>query len=347
MSLLLLKWFLSAAAAAGTAAPTDPAQEVVLRNGTKFSGRVLSSDDEVVSFEFIENGQEGTLTLRRDQVDPHSWYVLRARAIPDRAPEHLRLARFCSENGLYFQAERELGRVLELDPSAASNVEHEILRARAGAAEKLLELAVLAFEKDDIDRAEKLLATVITRYDVTEAADRARQLVERVAARKIELERVAVAERQAKAEAAAEARRVALLEPAEKQLDAARRKNLDALKDKNLSRAQGGFVAAVKSYERGLTELDRLAKAQGNDGELRGRIEALRTVAVSEAIEVHVSMGSTLLVRGAYTQALSHANEALAMDTHNRYAKEFRARVEIASAEASRSRFGARTSAIH
>jgi tetratricopeptide (TPR) repeat protein len=338
-----LATLLSMCLVAMNATISTPPDQIVLKNGNKVSGEVVTSNDDDLTLRFVASGQDATMTLQRDQVDPHSWYVVRSRALPDTATEHLRLARFCSENGMFFQAERELNRVLELDDSMAAEVDVELMRARDGAAAKVVELATAALAKDDVVRAESLVATVITRYDDTTQADVARALVERVAARKLELERDREAERAKKAQAAEEARRVAWLEPVGKKLESARRKNVDALKDKNLSRAQNGFAASVHTYEQTAAELDRLARAQENDDELRSRIDALRGVVMQEAIEVHVSLGSTYLVRGSFTRALAHANEALAMDTRSQYAKEFRARVEIASAEASRRRFAGRT----
>jgi len=319
-------------------------EQVLLKSGTEYMADVVSSSDQEMTIRFVQAGTPVTLTLRRDQIAAPSWYRVRAIAIGDDARGRVELARFGAENGLFFQAERDLNRAVKLDPSLSAEVDVEIARVRDGAALLLIALAREALERGDVTKAESLVSTTLTRYGGTAQADAARELVDRVAARKLELEEQREAERAAKLVAQEAARQVALLDGARKKIETARKRNIEGLKHSSLSQAQGSFVASIRSYDQALREVDRIL-AQDNGDQLRSRVDEVRSVVIQEAIEVHVSLGSTYLVRGSFTTALTHANEALALDTRNQYAKEFRARVEIASAEASRGRFTGRRSA--
>lgn len=317
-------------------------QRIALKNGSTIEGSVVSSSENDVTLSFVVNGRSGTMTVPRDQVDPHSWYVVRAAATPDDARAHVALARFCSENGLFFQAERELDRALALDASLASAVDDELARVRDAAAAKLLDMAREALLSKDASRAERLVSTVITRYDDTSRVEAAHGLLGQVAEVKAQVERQTEADRIKELTAAADAFRVKVLSGVTRKAESARRKNLDALAEQNLSRAQGLFDASIRSYAQALKDLERVAAKHGNDAELARLISELRGRIVEEAVDVHVSLGSTCLVRGAFTKALTHADNALALDPRSSFARDFRARVEIASAEASRGRFAGR-----
>jgi hypothetical protein len=81
-----------AAFAVATAAHATPLQEeIILRNGERRRGEVTASDDGALTLRFVQAGQDATMTLRRDQVVPRSWYDVRSRAQPDTVESHLEL----------------------------------------------------------------------------------------------------------------------------------------------------------------------------------------------------------------------------------------------------------------
>lgn len=313
------------------------ADSYLLRNGTELRGTVSTSDEERMTIR-LDAPAGAIATFTRDQVEPHSWYVARSQTIGDDAKARLDLARYCIENGLFFVAERELDRVVDAAPGLASTADAERARAHDGGGKKLVELARDAVAKNDFARAANLVGTIVRRYDDTAAAGEAAAIVDEIAQRRGALEQQRIVEMQRRAAEKKGAVHVAILKELTDRIGTARRQNVIGLKSKDLSSAQEAFSSALRKFAAVIAEVDAQTSRQQEDQELLSRLAEIRTTCLTESIEVHVNMGSTYVVRGSYTKALEHANEALALDPKNSYARDFRARVELAAAEAASGR---------
>jgi len=321
------------------------AETIHLKNGGALEGAVSSSDDAGLTLRLVKDGAEATVSFKRDEVDPHSWYRVRAAAVPDIGSERLALARYCLENGLFASAERELLRATSLDPSLEPTVAEMRGRLADATAASLLRLARAALDRGDVREGERLASTALARFGKTVSAGAADELLDEALNRKEELERKAKEERQrvrdAKASAALETR----LDEVVKAIDAGRRSNRDGLRSHQGSGAEAMFESAARQYERALSRIAKLrGEAAGGPRDSLRRIDELQQLSTQEAVGVHLNMGSLSLVRGSYPTALEHANQALALDPQSRPANEFRARVELAAASSRRWRVGGRGS---
>lgn len=331
-----LPWLANCLLATSFALPEDP-QHVVLKDGTAYDAEIVAIDDAAMTLSFEQDGETVTLALARDRFAAPAWYRVRTRSLDADPRALIELARFGAANGLYFQAERDLRRALALDAALAGDIEPEITRVRDAAAGRLLALAGEALAADDVKAAGSLLATTLTRYGDTAPSAAARELVDRVAARRREIGAAKAAARIAELATDAAVQEERALDGATQFLEQGRDRNLDGLKEKSLGQAQSAFLASARAYGSALRELERI-EARDDRGARKDRIAELRGDISRETIEVRVSLGSTYLVRGSFQEALAQAHLALAIDSKSSDAREFRARVEIASAEGSRGR---------
>lgn len=329
----------SVAVLLGVASRSAVADILVLRDGRQLVGQVQEVSAEAVMFRFEREAQQVAASFARDQLTPHTWYVVRSQAIGEDAAARLELARYSIDEGLFAVAERELARVEELDPKLEDEVAAERRRAQEGAAASLLALARAALEKGDLDEAWRLDAIILTRYRGTESRDGAGELLAT-----LEQKRAVQAEEQRKARAAGEAeeeaaRRDRVLQPAAALLDQGDGRNRAGLRSDDLNDAVRLFAGAERAYRTAAARLDEIEQENGNDAVLVGLVVERRRAALRGAAEAHLNTGSLYLVRGSYVRAAQHANEALAVDPGNDAARAFRARVELAAAEASGRRF--------
>jgi len=104
-----------------TAASAD---EVILRDGRKFTGEIVRETDESVSIKTVG----GTLTFARGEIarvvwkeDPKKVYRQKAKALSDKEINaRLELARWCMAHRLEAEAGREVQQVLFVDPENAT-----------------------------------------------------------------------------------------------------------------------------------------------------------------------------------------------------------------------------------
>jgi tetratricopeptide (TPR) repeat protein len=315
------------------------ADSYLLRNGSELRGTVSSTTEDRMTIR-LDAPAGAIATFTRDQVEPHSWYVARSQTIGDDANARLDLARYCVANGLFFAAERQLDRVTVASTDLAPAATKLRAEAREAGARRLIELAREAIVKNDLAHAASLAATVSRRYEETAAAPDALVIVNDIAQRRSELEQARIAESQRRAGEQKAQALIATLKEFVARMEQARRQNVTGLRTKDLSGAQSAFNGAARKFVAVIADVD--ARADKTDDELAARLREVRADAVTEAIEAHVNMGSLYLVRGSFTTAEQHANEALALDPKSAYAREFRARVELAAGEASGNRGRAR-----
>lgn len=312
-------------------------ETIRLRNGTSMDGVVTNSDDVGLTLRIVRNGIDGTATFPRDQVDPHSWYRVRSVAVPDVAAERLALARYCLENGLFASAESELLRASSLDPTLETTVRELRGHVAEATATSLLHLAQSALDRGDLSESERLASIVLARFGTSTSAGAADDLLDDVLRRKSELEHQAAEDRKRTVETKVASNQEAKLTDVLAVLDAARRTNREALRLHQSSGSEQAFRMAIGQYERALKLLARLeTDAAEGPPEWRTRVAETRRLGLQEAVGVHLNLGSLFLVRGSYSAALDHANEALALDPENRQALEFRARVELAATQSRR-----------
>ena len=312
---------------------------LTLRDGKHLIGRVESSGPNKVSFAYQSNGVAVTANFTKEQLDPHSWYNIRGRAVGNDAEARLRLVRFTVASGMFAVAERELDRILSLDPTLAETVDLERAQVRDGSAAALLKLSRELLSEGRIERAWELAGTALTRFRGSAHQDEIRAFLD-----VLEKAQVAALQRkrtqlQAEEERAALERREQILGPASMLLEQARRRNIEGLKQDDLGSSLNSFVGAARAHRSVLRKADEIEKKHGNDLEIVAMLADLRGRAIKGMVDAHMNMGSLYVVRGSFVEALRHANEAIAADGTSSAARSFRARVEIASAEAARSRY--------
>ncbi len=322
--------------AALLASPTDL---IVLNDGSKLIGRIKSVNAEGVSFAYTHDGAAVIGTFARERLEPHSWFVVRSGAVANDAAARLELARYAIDHGMYAIAEHELDRVAALDASLEPAIVSERRRARDGAAKTLLGIARVALDKGDLDRAWALGGTVLTRYRGSASDADARAFVDELeGARAIAAEKAQVAARAESDRKEADAR-AAIMEPARQHFDKGQLRNVAGLKSSDLGEALNAFGAAAGHFQNAMKAAAAAADTNANDSKLVELARSIEFDARRSIARAHVNMGSLYVVRGSYVKALEHANHALAANPDDAYAEAFRARVEIASAEATRSRY--------
>ena len=124
------------AAALVSAAAVSHADTVRLKTGAILVGDVeLAEDgDIVITARFPE---EGTFTLKRDQLEPRSLYdVLDRRTAPGDADARLQLGELAESTGLYGIAVSDYLAVAELKPELRGDMERRIERVREAIAEE-------------------------------------------------------------------------------------------------------------------------------------------------------------------------------------------------------------------
>jgi tetratricopeptide (TPR) repeat protein len=318
---------------------SQPTDLIVLNDGSMLTGKIRSVSADGVSFAYTYEGAPVTGTFARDRLEPHSWFVVRSSAVRNDAPARLELARYAIDHGMYGVAEHELDRIIALDASLELPAELERTRARDGAAKTLLGIARAARAEGDLDRAWNLGGTVLTRYRDSASDADARAFVDEleharaIAAENAQVAALAVADRKA-----ADAR-AAIVKPARQHFDKGQLRNIAGLKSSDLGESLNAFHSAAGHFQTAMKAAAAAADENANDLKLVELAQNIESDARRSIARAHVNMGSLYVVRGSYVKALEHANEALAANPDDGYAEAFRARVEIASAEATRRRF--------
>lgn len=318
-------------AVAGTAI----AEEILLNSGSGIEGEITSVDQESMKVK-TEDGKN--ITLLRGAVDPHFYYSAWKERMEQTAENHLRVAVFAFENGLFNQARSQYRQAQRKDKELVKKFEEEIVpEIKEGVAEKLLAMAQAAVAAKDYRRAETIASKLLTRLENTAAAAEARDLIASVHLWEMDNDQQRLAKRLArhlpKDEAKAVRDRDRIVNrtaPIERRLDTARRSMTRGLRETSATRSRGHFRSAAKEFERQVKALDKLIEDAGEDTALVEYLNGLREIGVREGVDAWIAAGNVDLSRSSFQNALEAGNNALALDAESAKAQKFVAEVRQA-----------------
>lgn len=309
------------------------AEEILLRDGRTFDVTVDSTEPDSVRVR-VEGSTSGTVDVPARSFDPHSFYDVRSRHMEATAKNHLQLAKYCAEQGLFARARSQVEKARRLD---ADYVERKMALPDLveGVASSIVGSAAAFLAKGDLDEAKRYASTVLTDFPETPAAEEAGKLIA-----KIEVARAAdeAAELQAATEALKDqesSARKALdteVRPLVRRYEAARKLHDDALREKSTSRSIEMFEAAAKQFEAVLESSTKLAKKHEDNATLSKEINRARERVTADAVGAWVNAGGVELSRGSIKKAGDYGKKALALDPKSPAATAFRSRVELAAA---------------
>ena len=318
-----------------TIAGSVAAEEILLNSGSGIEGEIISVDKD----EMKVKTKDGEITLLRGAVDPHFYYTEWKNRMEKTAENHLRVAVFAFENGLFNQARSQYRQAQRKDKELVKKFEEEIVpQIKEGVAEKLLAMAQSAVASKDYRRAETIAAKLLTRLEDTAAAAEARDLIASVHLWEMDDDQQRLAKRLARHLPKDEARAVrdrdrivTRAAPIERRIDHARRSMTRGLREDSGTRSRGHFQNAAREFERQVTAADRLIKDAGEDAGLVEYLTGLREIAVREGVDAWIAAGNVDVARRSFPNALESGNRALALDPDSAKAKKFVAEVTEAS----------------
>lgn len=312
---------------------------LLLRNGRRVDGTVKSSTSASIEVVVPLKSTQAVITYKAKDVDPASFYAVRVDAVKT-AAEHLDLAQYCLENGLFTEA-RAQGQLAHAADAALTKsfVDSKLAKIEEGTADKLLAKARAALEAGDYATARRDVSAILTRFGDSPAAKPAYDMVHAIAKAVVEGGEAEKAAARAKlsgeARAAAEkadAERTKLFADVDELIAKGRKKSQEGFDLSKKNDAVDLFDEAAASFLKARTKLNELKQQKGSDPELGKAIDERLAAATEEAIEAYVNAGSKLLARPDYHNAMGYADKALAIDPKSSFAMSFRARVEEASA---------------
>lgn len=287
-------------------------------------GEVVSSTPDSVTFKHVVNDTADTQTYPADAIDPHSFYIVRSRAVDGDAAGKVVLAKYCEANGLFTRASDLYFEAMKLDSSL--KLQPDIDRCEQETGKGLLENAKALAKDGKDEEATREAAALIRTYAGTPIADQARELSKTTYQGVVQKREAALAAHEARG-GNEEIRAI------QKELHRAADTNSKALQEQEGSASQHGFEQAIQEYREALKKAEDLAKKVADNADLTKEAGDLLAQAKSELIEVYINLGSCLMVQTDYQGAMKQANAALGVDPDSGTAKSFRARVASASSE--------------
>ena len=331
---LVLTLLLSPAAAAQ--------HELVLKDHHLLMGKVLSSTPDSVTFQHDIGGKQETVVFKADELDPHSFYIIRKDAIGtdgSDAQAHVQLAKYCQANGLFTRARNQWILAARIDPSLQTQSDAARTSAEAGEAAQLLATAKAQQALGQTDEAWDTTLSIIRFFPSSPSANEARalsgQLFDKIVSDK-KVREAALEKKVAGHAMSEESGRI------QSMMQRAAAQNSQALKDNDLSRSLREYEGAAQTYEEVLRDLKQLSEKYGKDPSVSKEIAGMMSSAQEEAVDVYINAGSVYLTRTDYQGALKEANLALAVDPESASAKSFRSRVGQASSDSSAVAVGGR-----
>jgi tetratricopeptide (TPR) repeat protein len=310
---------------------------IALKNGKSITGKVVESTDDSVTFTFKSNGTDVTSTLRARELEPSSFYAIRSASLTDSATDHLALAKYIADQGMYAQARMHYEIARSLDPAMIADFDKEELpKIKNGIAARLLASAKRNVERDKLDDAKRDLSTILTLAYETTSAPEAKTLIDNVYR---ELGRRSLAEASGQREQK-DAAATKKFEDDQKQAfgpmleaqERGRKLNGEGLQNtKSQTEAMQSFKSAAEQFKRGLQRLDTVEKDRGKDPDWAPVIGKYRESLTQELVDALVNAGNVALGRSAIPDAREFADQALAADPQSSYAQSFRASVEAAA----------------
>ena len=320
------------------ATPLASADEVVLRSGDVHDVDIASTESDSVTVAFQRGDTKGTVKVRAAELDPHSFYELRNRYMEKTAENHLKLARFAVENGLFARAKLQVDKARVLD---ADYVERkmETTELIEGVATNVLASARKLYEAGDVEEARQYAAVILTYFPETSVAGKASSLLakleEKMKAADMARQEAAMNEAKQAGQEAERRVREAFekdVKPLVASYHKARETNLKGLQEQSASKSIDMFQGAARSLERVLTKALELQKKYAQDPVVGKELaEGIRLVKAA-AVDAWVNAGGVEMRRASYNNARDFAAKALAVDPQSSAAKSFRSRIDLAEA---------------
>ena len=287
-------------------------------------GEVVSSTEASVTFEHVVGETSETQAYSIDQIDPHSFYIIRKYAVGDDVAAKVSLGEYCMANGLYTRARNQFEEARRLD--ASLKLGDKLAQCREGTASQMLAQAQALLEKKQFSKAYRKTAEIIRVFGNTPSGAKAREMMGTIHDRNVSARKAREAAYDAK-EGGQEIKHI------EELIGRAGKENTEALQDKSISGAQRGFGKSINSYKHALKELEGVAKQYKGSPQLTQHVEGMLAETKEDLIEVYLNLGSIYMTQTNYQRALLEANSALAVDPNSPRAKSFRASVATASGD--------------
>lgn len=321
-----------------TAFAVSPAQaeEILLNTGSGIEGTIQSVDQTSMT---VKTKDGETVELMRGAVDPHFYYTAWSKRMEQTAENHLRVAVFTFENGLFNQARSQYRKAQSKDKELVKKFEAEIVPdIKEGIAQKLLGMARAAVEANEYRKAETIAVKLLTRLEDTKAAEEARTLIASVHTWELDNDQERLIKRLTsklpKDEKKALRTRTRISDragPIEKHIKDARAMVTKALGEKSQNRQKGIFEQAAKKFEAQVRAVDKLLKDATEDEALTHYLQGLREIAVREGVDAWLAAGNVNVSRRSFPAAIKQGEKALALDPDSAKAKKFVAEATEAS----------------
>jgi hypothetical protein len=314
-------------------------EEVMMKDGFTARVEVLETGPETVTVKFrTKGGKTGQTRLRANDMDPYSFYEIRAKHMEKTAENHVKLAIFCASAGLFHRARRQMDAARALDPEIEEKI-RKMPEISEGIANHLAEAARRCYRRGEVELCYEIASLVATTLPETAAADRARAVLNQLAAEvkqreeEAEREREAAIEREKDREKKKEAKhREKVLDPIENSLELGRKYLSAGLMEKNQTRAKRAYESAATEFTKLLDKIDREMKSATDDPVLLEQLVDLDAKVRKEGVRAYLDAGNVALSRGSRPEAMKYAQAALALDADSNSAKSFLQKVQLASA---------------
>ena len=214
-------------------------------------GEVVSSTEDSVTFEHVVGETSETQVYSVDQIDSHSFYIIRKSAVGDDAAAKVSLGEYCMANGLYTRARNQFEGARRLDKSL--KLDDKLSQCREGTASQMLADVQILLEKNKFSAAYRKTAEIIRVFGDTPSGAKARETMGTIHDRNVSARTAREAAYDAK-EGGQDIKSI------EELIGRAGKENTEALQDKSISGARRGFGKSIASYKHALKELDGVAK---------------------------------------------------------------------------------------
>lgn len=284
-------------------AAVSRADTVQLKSGAILVGDIelAESGDIVVTTRFPE---EGTFTLKRDELVPRSLYdILDRRSDPKDADARLQLGELAESTGLYGIAVSDYLAVGELRPTLREDMAKRIERVREAIAAGILEDARELLEDGNPRAALMYLHTIQERYGTTKAAKEAKTLMatgHEHAGSSTDVAKKTVSEEKAPK----------VIESLEKNLEKGDREA------RKLSGHEGGSSRESKVADKAIRYFEsawdaiKTLPVTTSDAELQSTIQRLRQSGKERLAKAYLTAGSIHLQRYSIPRAEEYCNKA-------------------------------------
>lgn len=297
---------------------------VLLDHHHLLTGEVVSSTPDSVTFKHVVGDTDDTQTYSADKIDPHSFYIIRSRAVKGDAAAMVVLGEYCQTHGLFTRARNQYIEAMKLDKSL--DLKANMAACEQGTATIMLDEAQTMAKSDKPEQAYYQATSIMRRFPGTSTASQAKQLSGTMYKQIVDTRNQKLAEHEARGGDEA-------IREITKETHRAADTNHAALQENAGSAAKTKFSQSIEEYKMALNKAEGLAKQYADNADLSKEVGDLVSKTKSELIEVYINLGSMYLTQTSYQEALKEANKAISVDPNSETAKSFRAQVASASSE--------------